>query len=191
MKVKRIVPTGLLGLIVAACNVACAGGGKSGSDTLPTAPTATVAPAPAGCSGGTVDHVKVSFTVGGGGSINLQMFGETFSQPVPSGQSVEVDRALVPCDYEIIGQMQNRALEIGFSRGSGISTADTGGVQRGSIVVDQGPNPTFSSSTSPCKVQFIALPESGLNPPLPIKIRFRVSTTNGLGILGNQNGGCS
>jgi hypothetical protein len=137
-----------------------------------------------------VDHVKVSLNVGGGGSINLQIFGETFNQGIAAGQQFDVDRALVPCDYEITGQMLDRSLEIGFGRGSGISTADLGGVVRGSIVVEQGPNPTFSASTAPCKVQFTALPGTGLNPPLPIKIRFRVATTNGVGTLLNQNGGC-
>jgi hypothetical protein len=150
-----------------------------------------VAPAPAGCSGAAVNHVKVSINVGGGGSINLQMFGETFSQAVPAGQNFEVDRALVPCEYEITGQMLDRSLEIGFGRGNGISTTDVGGVERGSIAVDQGPNPTFSASNSPCKVQFSAIGGSGLNPPLPIKIRFRVSTTNGLGGIANTAGGCS
>lgn len=197
MRRRNIAPLAILCLTVTACG---GGGGEGGGGASPTSPTsstspatpaAPTAPAPAGCSGTAVNHVKVSFNVGGGGSINLQVFGEAFNQAIAPGQDVEVDRTVVPCQYEVSGQMQNRSLEIAFGRGNGISTTDLGGVERGSIVVEQGPNPTFSASNAPCKVLFTALPGTGLNPPLPIKIRFRVSATNGVGTLLNQNSGCS
>ena len=60
------------------------------------------------------------------------------------------------------------------------------GVEKGSIVVDEGPNPVFGSADQNCHVDFRENTAT-LPPPYNIKIRFRVSNSNAVGGTG---GGC-
>ncbi|MGH9174143.1 MAG: hypothetical protein ACRD1H_07280, partial [Vicinamibacterales bacterium] len=107
---------------------------------------------------------------------SAQLFGETVSGVLAQGQNQNVTRSVVPCEYLITGQMQGRTLQIGFgtNRGSG-----PGGVERGSIVVDEGPNPQLvvpnpGAPRPQCAVNMREdLP--GIAPPYNFRIRFRVT----------------
>jgi len=172
-------------LMVGSLTNACGGGSGGGSSASPTSPTAIT---PAGCSGSPVQQVQVSFNSSDGSGMVIQLFGETFNQPTLAlNQSFVVTRAVVPCSYELTGQMLgNRFFTIYFGRTSPFSNAEQG-VERGSIVIDEGPGGTFGPNG--CSVVFRAplSPDGGLTPPGPfnIKLRFRVSKTNSIG-----NGGC-
>lgn len=176
-----------LAALVAAC-----GGSGGGS---PLAPTVTP---PAGCSGTAIEKVLVSFTGSGSAvGINLQVFGKTFNQQIAAGQSLNVTEDVVPCSYEITGHMTSgQALSVGFGRNTtnGFSGPfnPQAGVERGSIVVDEGPNPVFGPTTQGCHVDFKS--PTGFNAPLPpfsLKIRFKVSSTNAVNQGPQGSGGCS
>ena len=119
----------------------------------------------------------------------IQLFGETINQPTLAlNQTFTVTRAVVPCTYELTGQMLgNRTLTIYFGRTSPFSNAEQG-IERGSMVIDEGPG-TFGPATTGCSVIFRVLsPDGGPTPPGPynIKLHFRVSRTNAI----TSSGGC-
>jgi hypothetical protein len=118
----------------------------------------------------------------------MQLFGKTFNQQIASGQSFIVTEDVVPCSYEITGQMLGRSLSVGFGRTppfKDFSGSVGKGVEKGSIVIDEGPNPVFGPSSGNCHVNFRQ--NTGAAPPYNIKIRFRVSNSNAVGGAG---GGC-
>jgi hypothetical protein len=178
----RLVIVGLV-LLIAALAGAC--GGSGGSSSSPTAPTAA---APAGCSGRAVPQVEVSFSGGMEGTgIMIQLFGETFNQQIASGETFRVTRAVVPCNYEITGQMLGRSLSVRFALTSPFESRSAG-VEKGSVVIDEGPNGVFGPAELACAVRFNAT--GGPNAPAPpfnIKIRFRVATSNA---VDDRGGGC-
>ncbi len=118
----------------------------------------------------------------------IERFGETFNQQIAPGEIFRVTRAVVPCDYEIAGQMLGRSLTVVFSRTSPFTTADLSrGVEKGSVVIDEGPNGVFGPSDTNCSVRFNATGgPSAPPPPFNITIRFRVSTSNVI----DRGGGC-
>jgi hypothetical protein len=134
-------------------------GDSSGSPTSPTAPT------PTGCSGAPVSQIELNFNAPG----TVQVFGETFDIQQASGQApFKITRSVVPCGYEVTGQIRDSARMImGFGRTSPFS--GQGGVERASIVIDQG-NGVFES---PCVVML-----GGPSGP-DFRIRFRVGSVAG------------
>ena len=147
-----------------------------------------MAAAPAGCSGRAVPQVEVSFNGGMESTgIRIQLFGETFNQQTAAGEPFRVTRAVVPCDYEITGQMLGRSLSVRFGLTSPFESR-AAGVEKGSVVIDEGPNGRFGPVETACRVDFNAT--GGPNapaPPFTITIRFRVSTSNA---VDDRGGGC-
>lgn len=161
--------------------LACGGGNSGGS---PTAPTAA---APAGCSGTAVPQVEVNFGGTNGAGMLVQLFGETFDQQIPAGDMFRVTRAVVPCTYEVVGQMRGRTLSVGFSRTSPFERRGPG-VEKGSVVIDEGPNGAFGPADLACRVDFNASGSANApSPPFNIRIRFRVATSNA---VDDRGGGC-
>lgn len=180
----RLVIVGLV-LLIAALADAC--GSSGGSSSSPTAPTAA---APAGCSGRAVPQVEVGF-VGGpepeGTGIVIQLFGETFNQQIASREIFRVTRAVVPCNYEITGQMLGRSLGVTFGRTPPFESRGPG-VEKGSVVVDDGPAWVFGPVETACSVRFNAMGgPNAPSPPFNIKIRFRVANSNA---VDDRGGGC-
>ena len=165
--------------------VSCGKGGGS-----PTAPTVA---APPGCSGAAVERIEVSFSVSGGlhpGGVNVELFGKRYDRQIEVGQRVTVTEDVVPCDYEIAGQMLGANLSVGFGRtppfSGSFSAAE--GVERGSVVIVEGPNGVVSTSGN-CRIDYRVpvVGSGGQPPPSDIKLRFRVSKTNAISGMG---GGC-
>lgn len=175
---------GSLGVVVLAVASASCG---SAANVSPLAPTVA---APAGCSGGAVEKIEVSFSVSSQnpGGINVQLFGRTFNQDIAAGQRVTVTEDVVPCDYEITGQMSGRQLSVGFARTPPFtgSFSASEGVERGSVVIVEGPNGVVSTSGN-CRADFSVPVSEGPTPRSNITIRFRVSRTNAISGMG---GGC-
>lgn len=171
----------ILGVVVL---IACGGGGSSSSSS-PTAPTATT---PQGCSGSPVNSVKITISSGGGSPgdppipYTFELAGETHSGQVSGGQAIDIVRNFVPCDYTLTGQMSGRTFEIRFGNGrTGAALGEqSGGVERGSIVVEEGPNPTQSAGNPPrsdCLVNFKEQ-SPAVNPPFNFRIRFRITPSS-------------
>jgi hypothetical protein len=171
-----------LGVVVLALGSAV----SCGKGSSPTAPTVA---APPGCSGAAVERIEVNF--GGRGEptgVAIQLFGKTITQQIAAGQSFVVTEDVVPCSYEVSGQMLGRVLSVGFSRTppfKDFSGSVGKGVEKGSVVVDEGPNPEFGPATGNCVVNFRQT--AGGAPPYDFKIRFRVANANA---VGGQGGGC-
>src|SRR5438105_6288415 len=86
--------------------------GSSSTTPSPVSPTVTV---PAGCTGSAISGVQIGFFAGGqDNGVNVQVFGKTVNQQLPSGQLVNVTESVVPCAYEIVGQMLGRSLGVQF-----------------------------------------------------------------------------
>lgn len=175
-------------ILVAAFLTACSGSNGGGSS--PTAPTAATptATTPDGCSGAAIPRVEVSFNGGSSGvSVTFQLFGETFSQQIGANQNFVITRSVVPCNYELVGQM--------LSRGNmGVSFALTppflsrsAGVEKGSVVIDEGPEGAFGPDNVACSVRFNAPNGTPTGPPYNFKIRFKVATSNA---VDDRGGGC-
>jgi hypothetical protein len=168
-------------ILVVGLNFGCGKGSSS-----PTAPTVA---APSGCSGAAVERIEINF--GGQGQetgVAIQLFGKTINQQIAAGQQFAVTENVVPCSYEVSGQMLGRVLSVGFSRTppfKDFSGSVGKGVEKGSVVVDEGPNPEFGPATGNCVVNFRQ--NAGGAPPYNIKIRFRVANSNA---VGGQGGGC-
>jgi hypothetical protein len=166
----------ILALLAASCS------GGDGDSSSPTSPSA----AAAGCSGSAVPQVRVGFQSFDGLGLRVVMYGETFDHPTLT-ESLVVTRALTPCDYEIVGQMLGRSLSVNFGRTTPFTNREQG-VERGSVVIVEGPG-TFSSSAEGCAVRFQSqATANGQGPPGPfnIRIKFRVANTNGV----DSTGGC-
>jgi hypothetical protein len=183
MNIKVRVGVVVLALAWASC-------GKGGSSS-PTAPTVA---APAGCSGTAVERIEVSFSVSGGlnsGGVNVQLFGKTVDRQMAVGERFAITEDVVPCNYEITGQMLGANLSIGFGRTppfKDFSGSVDKGVEKGSVVIVEGPNGVVSSSGN-CRVDYRVpvVGSGGRPPPSDIKIRFRVSNSNAISGMG---GGC-
>lgn len=181
---KRVMGIGAVPVATMLLTFGC--GGSDGSSSSPTAPTAAV---PAGCSGSAVPQVEVSFTATLGEGINVQLFGETFNRRIAVGEIFKVTRSVVPCDYEITGQMLGRNLAVGFARTPPFENRGPG-VEKGSVVIVEGPNGVFGPVETACSVRFNATGGPNQPPPPPpfnIKIRFRVSNSNA---VDDRGGGC-
>lgn len=146
----------------------CTGGGSTG--TSPTAPALPAAPAPPGCSGTPVGGVQININA----PVTVSVFGETFNVQEASGQSpFRIQRNVVPCDYELIGQMRPGTFNIilGFRRTTDPrSGTDTGGIESSSISVDQGGTGTFEN---PCVLVVNSSGGGGF------RVRFKVVSSNG------------
>src|ERR1041384_3388738 len=97
-----------LALSILLATVVAVGAACGGSSSSPAAPTATTptATTPAGCSGAAIPQVEVGLNAGpDGANVSFQLFGETFNQQIAGGQSLTITRAVVPCSYELSGQM--------------------------------------------------------------------------------------
>ena len=172
---QSVLPVVLgIALFVAGC-----GGGASGGGSSPTSPTSVATPS--GCSGSPVGQVAVQFGGTDGNGINLQVFGETFNQPIAAGDQFTVTRSVVPCSYEVVGQMLGRSLTVMFGRTSPFTNREAG-VELGSVVVEEGPSWVFGPTDNSCAVRFNASSPNGPPPPGPfnIRIRFRVANSNGV-----------
>ena len=104
--------------------------------------------------------------------VTVTVFGETFNVQEASGQSpFRIQRNVVPCDYELTGQMRPGTFNIifGFRRTNDPKApTDTGGIESTSLIVDQGGTGTFEN---PC---VLVVNSSGA-----FRIRFRVVPSNG------------
>lgn len=188
MTSPRLVRLGVMVLALAGA-ASCGKGGTSS----PTAPTVA---APASCAGAAVERIEVSFLVSGGlhpGGVNVELFGKKYNQEIALGQRVTITENVVPCDYEIAGQMLGHNLSVGFGRTppfSGSFSASEG-IEKGSVVIIEGPNGVVSTSGN-CRIDY-RVPVGGdggptpMPPPSNIRLRFRVSKTNA---ISGQGGGC-
>jgi hypothetical protein len=61
------------------------------------------------------------------------------------------------------------------------------GVEKGSVVIDEGPEGVFGPDDAACSVRFNAPNGTPTGPPYNIKIRFRVATSNA---VDDRGGGC-
>jgi hypothetical protein len=175
-------------ILVVALVTACSGSNGGGSS--PTAPTAATptATTPAGCSGAAIPQVAVGFNGGSTGvSVTFQLYGETFNQQIGANQNFVITRSVVPCNYELVGQM----LSLG---NMGVSFALTppflsraAGVEKGSVVIDEGPEGVFGPDNVACSVRFNAPNGTPTGPPYNFKIRFKVATSNA---VDDRGGGC-
>ena len=150
----------------------CKGGaGGNSSDTSPTAPSLPTPPAPPGCSGTPVGGVEININT----PVTVSVFGETFDVQQASGQSTfKIQRNVVPCDYELTGQMRpgTFAIILGFRRTSDPrANNDTGGIDSSSTIVDQGGTGTVPNPSTPCVLQ---VSSSG-----SFRVRFKVVSSNG------------
>jgi hypothetical protein len=99
----------------------------------------------------------------------------------------KVTRAVVPCNYEVTGQMLGRSLTVTFGRTPPFESR-VPGVEKGSVVIDEGPNGVFGPAETACSARFNATGgPNAPSPPFNIKIRFRVSTSNA---VDDRGGGC-
>jgi hypothetical protein len=161
----------LLGLFL----VACKGGGTGGGSNIPAAPSAVV---PAGCSGSAINGITIRFGSNGVPTqrFSIQIFGETVSGQAPP--FFNLTRAVVPCDYELVGQILEASspIQVAFGFPDGTRAPERGGVVPSSIVAVEGPNhrlpPIFGSQPAGCLHQF-----GDAQTPLPatFRLRFRVS----------------
>ena len=177
------------GVILAAAFVtACSGSNGGGSS--PTAPTAATptATTPAGCSGAAIPRVEVSFNGGSfGASVTFQLFGETFNQQIGANQRFVITRSVVPCNYELVGQMLSRGnINVSFALTPPFESRSAG-VEKGSVVIDEGPEGTFGPDNAACSVRFNAPNGTPTGPPYNFKIRFKVATSNA---VDDRGGGC-
>lgn len=175
-------------ILVAALATACSGSNGGGSS--PTAPTAAspTATTPAGCSGAAVPQVAVSFNGGStGASVTFQLYGETFNQQLGANQRFVITRSVVPCNYELVGQMLSRGnIGIVFTLTPPFLSRSAG-VEKGSVVIVEGPEGTFGPDTDACAVRFNAPNGTPTGPPYNFKIRFKVATSNA---VDDRGGGC-
>jgi hypothetical protein len=131
------------------------------------------------------NQVRIFFNAGGGNGFAgfaAQVFGESFTGQLTPGQYFNVERNVVPCTYEVTGQMLDRRLQVGFgvARAGAARGEQFGGVDRGSIVVDEGPSPSIGTpgeGSGDCSVTLNQLVQSS-QPPFAFRIRFRVIPTN-------------
>lgn len=123
------------------------------------------------CSGIPVGRVEISLNTPG----TYQVYGETFEVTQASGQSpFQITRDVVPCEYVFSGRLANPGpIIIGFLRTSPFErNANPGGVERGSITIEVGDNPTFET---PCVLEVRSAGTGGTE----IRFRFRVVGANG------------
>lgn len=175
-------------ILVAAFVSACSGSNGGGSS--PTAPTAATptATTPAGCSGAAIPRVEVSFNGGSSGaSVTFQLYGETFSQQIGANQRFVITRSVVPCNYELVGQMLSRGnINVSFALTPPFESRSAG-VEKGSVVIDEGPEGVFGPDNAACSVRFNAPNGTPAGPPYNFKIRFKVATSNA---VDDRGGGC-
>jgi hypothetical protein len=156
----------------------------------PTAPTAAspTATTPPGCSGAAIPQVTVTFNGGStGASLTFQLYGETFNQQLGVNQSFPITRAVVPCSYELAGQMLSRGnINVTFSLTPPFLSR-AAGVEKGSVVIVEGPEGTYGPDTAACAVRFNAPNGTPIGPPYNFKIRFKVATSNA---VDDRGGGC-
>lgn len=177
---NRALSAILFSLIASACS--------SGAGSSPTAPTTPTAAAPAGCSGTAIPRVEVNVNAGSTGTaVMFQLFGETFNQQFTAGQKLVITRSVVPCSYELVGQMLSRgSLSFAFSLTPPFDSRSAG-VEKGSVIIDEGPAGVFGPDDAACSVRFTAANGTTAEPPYNIKIRFRVATSNA---VDDRGGGC-
>lgn len=123
------------------------------------------------CSGMPVGRVEISLNTPG----TYQVYGETFEVTQASGQSpFQITRDVVPCEYVFSGRVANPGpIIVGFLRTAPFERgANPGGVERGSIMIEVGDNPTFET---PCVLEIRSAGTGGTE----IRFRFRVVGTNG------------
>jgi hypothetical protein len=148
--------------------LSCGGGSSGGSKPL-SLPALPAAPTQAGCTGTAIGGVEININT----PATITVFGETFNIQEASGQAAfKIQRNVVPCDYELVGQLRpgNFNTIIGFTRTTDPRN-DTGGIEAGSLVVDQGGTGT-PSSQNPCNLNV-----NGSS----FRIRFKVVASNGCG----------
>ena len=170
---------------VVAFGSACGGGSSSPTTPTATTPTATT---PAGCSGAAIPQVEVSLNAGSdGANVSFQLFGETFNQQIAGGQTLTITRAVVPCSYELSGQMLSRgSLSVRFALTPPF-VSRSAGVEKGSVVIDEGPSGVFGPDDAACSVRFTVPNGTPNAPPYNIKIRFKVAASNA---VDDRGGGC-
>ena len=112
-------------ILIAALATACSGGhgSPSGPDGSSATSPSTSLPAPEGCSGARVNRVGIQFGEAQGRPgetvtvrFTAQLAGETISGEARTGQPFQVVRDMVPCEYEITGQMLDQSLTLNFGR---------------------------------------------------------------------------
>jgi hypothetical protein len=103
----------------------------------------------------------------------ISVFGETFNTDDATGQNAfRIQRNVIPCDYELAGQLRpgNFNAIVAFTRTTDPRT-DTGGIEAGSIVVDQG-GTGAPSTQNPCLINVNSTSGS-------FRVRFKVVASNG------------
>ena len=108
------------------------------------------------------------------------------SQPATNSPAT---RSVVPCSYEVVGQMLGRSLNVVFGQTSPFTNREAG-VELGSVVVEEGPSWVFAPIDNACAVRFNASSPNGPPPPGPfnIRIRFRVANSNAVQSSGTGYG---
>ena len=104
-----------------------------------TSPTVST---PAGCSGTPIDKIGINVNL----PSTVQVFGETFDVQQASGQSTYViTRAAVPCEYVLTATIKTAGerMIVGFGRTQPF--IGDGGVEMGSVVVEQGDESVLGS----------------------------------------------
>ena len=122
-----------------------------------------------------------------GASLTFQLYGETFNEQLGPNQSFVITRAVVPCNYELVGQMLTRAnINVSFSLTPPFLSR-AAGVEKGSVIIVEGPEGKYGPDNAACAVLFNAPNGTPTGPPYTFKIRFRVATSNA---VDDRGGGC-